>query len=503
MSDKTPPLSLHLKRMGIDTYQEAVVYMREDCWVCRSEGFAAHARIRVSSADRSIIATLNIVTSNLLHRYEVGVSEYAFELLQAKEGQMLTFAHQKPLHSLHDIQKKIYGKVLGKEAIDGIVADIAQGYLSEIHMSAFLSACADNRLNQAEIAHLTRAMLKEGERLTWDKKLIVDKHAVGGLPGNRTTLIVVPIVAAFGLTIPKTSSRAITSAAGTADVMEVLAPVELSLSRMRAVVEQENACIVWGGHVRLSPVDDILIRVERVLGIDGEGQLVASILSKKIAAGSTHVVIDIPVGPKTKVRTLEMANLLKQYLETVGVSLGLQTKVVFTDGHQPVGFGIGPALEARDCLAVLQNKPDAPLDLRERALYLAGCILEFSPQVKPGEGYQIAEKLLKEGHAWRKFQAIAKAQGGGEFNIPQAPYTHEVLSQHAGIVDNIDPAFIARIAALAGAPATKAAGLDLHVHVKQSVEKGQPLFTIHSGSRDELSYALDMMGRLEHIIRIV
>ena len=138
--------------------------------------------------------------------------------------------------------------------------------------------------------------------------------------------------------------------------METLAPVELDTAAMRRVVEREGGCIVWGGAATLSPADDMLIRVERPLDLDSEGQLVGSVLSKKKAAGSTHVVIDMPIGPTAKVRSEEAAARLSALLEGVGKAIGLTLRVLTTDGRQPVGRGIGPALEARDVLAVLQGQ---------------------------------------------------------------------------------------------------------------------------------------------------
>ena len=170
-----------------------------------------------------------------------------------------------------------------------------------------MTACAGDRLDIRETIDLTAAMVEVGEKLSWGVDRVADKHCVGGLPGNRTSMIVVPIIAAAGLLIPKTSSRAITSPAGTADVMETLTRVDLDIADIRKVVEREGGCIAWGGAVRLSPADDILIGVERPLDFDSEGQLVASVLSKKIAAGSTHVVLDLPVGPTAKLRDAEAA----------------------------------------------------------------------------------------------------------------------------------------------------------------------------------------------------
>ena len=287
-------------------------------------------------------------------------------------NETLRVSHLEPIDSLSHVRAKIYNQKLVYTAFEEIITDIVEGDYSNIHLSAFITACAGNRLDVNEISDLTKAMIASGKQLDWNKKIVVDKHCIGGLPGNRTTPIVVAIVAAYGLTMPKTSSRAITSPAGTADTMEVLTNVTLSLEEIKAVVEKEGGCFVWGGTAQLSPADDMLIKIEKALDIDSEGQLIASVLSKKAAAGSTHVVIDIPVGETAKVRTNDAAMKLKEHLEVVGKAVGLDTRVVITDGTQPVGRGIGPALEAMDLLSVLKNEVDAPKDLRERAVLLAG-----------------------------------------------------------------------------------------------------------------------------------
>jgi thymidine phosphorylase len=256
--------------------------------------------------------------------------------------------------------------------------DVAASRISDLHLASFVTACAGDRMTRGETVALTRAMIDVGDQLRWPFSPIVDKHCVGGLPGNRTTPLVVAIATACGAVMPKTSSRAITSPAGTADTMETMAPVTLDVPAMRRVVEQEGGCIVWGGAVRLSPADDVLIRVERPLDLDGTAQLVASVLSKKAAAGSERVLIDIPVGPTAKVRSAEAAQSLGAVLTDVGTAIGLQVRVVQTDGTQPVGRGIGPALEAIDVLGVLRGHAQAPRDLRERALALAGDVLEMA-----------------------------------------------------------------------------------------------------------------------------
>jgi thymidine phosphorylase len=271
--------------------------------------------------------------------------------------------------------------------------------------------------------------------------------------------------------------------------MEVLAPVTHDLAAIRRIVERENACIVWGGAVALSPADDALISVERPLDLDSPAQLVASVISKKVAAGSTHAIIDIPVGPSAKIRSHIAGRKLGDMLEKVGAELGLAVQVIYTDGLQPVGRGIGPALEARDVLSVLSRAPDAPLDLRERALQLAGALLEFCRVAPEGAGHKRAEALLDSGQALAKFLAICEAQGGLR-QPPTAAYTHVVTATRAGRIVEVGNRRLARIAKLAGAPTAPAAGIDLHVACWSVVEVGTPLFTLHAQTPGELQYAL-------------
>ena len=490
----SPPLEhpanvLRLVRLGIDTYQEPVVFMSADCPVCRSEGWAAQARVLVSLDGRSVIATLNVVTDKLLAPDEASLSDAAWTMLGATDGERVTLSHPTPLTSFALVRRKLYGRRFDAEDFPPIIRDITGGRYSAIELTAFVAACTGGRLDLAETVALTRAMVDVGDRLTWPHPIVVDKHSVGGLPGNRTTMLIVPIVAAAGLVMPKTSSRAITSPAGTADTMETVAPVALDVSAMRRVVEREGGCVVWGGAVRLSPADDVIIRVERPLDLDSEGQLVASVLSKKAAAGSTHVVIDMPVGPTAKVRSHDAARTLGALLTSAGRDIGLSVEICEGDGTQPVGRGIGPGLEARDVLAVLRRDSAAPKDLRERAIVLAGRTIEAGLGLAPGGGLAIAREILADGRALRKFEAICDAQGGMR-TPPVAPHTHTVEAPRAGLVLGIDNRRLARVAKLAGAPATKAAGVDFLVRLGETVAIGQPLFTVHAGSPGELEYAL-------------
>jgi thymidine phosphorylase len=492
---------LQLKRMHIDTHQEPVIYMHKDCHVCRSEGFYAHSRVRITTGKSSIIATVNMVTNGDLSRQEVGLSESAWRLLTAEEGEKAYFSHAKPADSMSAVRGKVYGTRFNEHSTKHIIHDITRGYYSDIQLASFITSCAGNRLNTEEIIFLTKAMVDAGSQLDWGSEKVMDKHCVGGLPGNRTTPIVVAIVCAAGLIMPKTSSRGITSPAGTADTMETLAPVTLTIDQMRSVVEQEGGCIAWGGSVSLSPADDILIRVERALDLDSEGQLVASVISKKVAAGSTHALIDLPVGITAKVRDIEYANKLAYQLEKTSEALGLKASCLITDGQQPVGYGIGPALEAQDIIAVLQNSPLAPQDLRQRALTIAAKILEMGEAASVDQGMKLATELLNSGKAWAKFQAICDAQGGMT-EPPEAAHRYEVRSDKQGVVCYINNRFISKLAKLAGAPSAPAAGILFKTRLGEMVDVGTPLFELHAETKGELEYAIDFLASHPEAIRI-
>lgn len=481
---------LRLVRAGIDTYQQAVVYMHRDCDVCRAEGFTALTRVLVHSGGRELVATLNVVTDDRLGLDVAALSEAAWHALQPGADAWAVFSHPDPPASAPALRAKVFGQRLSEADFLSLMQDTVDNRLSDIELAAFVTACAGERLDHEETTSLTRAMVAVGQRIDWGGGPVLDKHCLGGLPGNRTTPIVVAIVAAAGYRIPKTSSRAITSPTGTADTMEVMAPVALDLAAMRRVVDQEGGCIVWGGSVRLSPADDVLIRVERPLDFDMDGQLVASVLSKKAAAGSTHVLIDIPIGPTAKVRSVEAADSLEARLTTTAGALGLTLSVLRTDGRQPVGYGIGPALEARDVLGVLRGDANAPLDLRERALDLAAALLEIAPGAEPGSGRIKARALLDSGAALRKFLAICEAQGG--FTEPAlAPYTRPVLAVGDGQVRDVDNRRLAKIAKLAGAPGSASAGIDCRLRIGDAVRAGEPLFEVHAHTPGQLEYALE------------
>jgi thymidine phosphorylase len=482
-------MKLALKRIGIDTYRENIAFLDHDELKKFSVGLHPMDRVEVSSNGRKVLAVLNVAEGSIVPSGSIGLSDSAFAKLGVESGATVDVRPADPPKSLEPLRRKMSGAHLLTEDFVNIVDDIVEGRYSKVELTAFLVAATVNPLNDDEVYSLTRAMIDRGEQLRFDGSIIADKHSIGGVPGNRTTPIVVSIAAASGLVIPNTSSRAVTSPSGTADAVETLMDVELSVKHIIELTVSEKGCLVWGGALNLAPADDLIIQVEHPLSIDSESFMIASILAKKKAAGTTHVLLEVPTGSGSKAETTEKAVRLEQRFRQIGARLGLNIQVVITDGSQPIGNGIGPVLEAKDVLKVLRNESDAPADLKERSLYLSGELLELTGQAPRGRGRNRAENLLQSGEAYEKFERIRSLQGRKELD-PLGTNVKEIRANRGGRVNTVHNRIIARTARLAGAPRNPGAGIYLMKHVGDSVDEGELLLRIHSESEDALLFAV-------------
>lgn len=485
------PVVLSARPIGLDTLRENVVVLARDCTALRPEHVKGLRKLEVGHGSRGVIASLMIADDcALLEPHEIGLTQPVLRRLGAAPGALLAVRPARPPASLDQVRAKIGGATLDAADFRAIMRDITAHSFSDMEIAAFLVGCA-SFLSTEELIDLTRAMVEAGDRLTWNAPLVADKHCIGGIPGNRTTIGVVAILAAHGLLCPKTSSRAITSPAGTADTMEVLARVDLFPDELRRVVVEAGACIAWGGRANLSPADDILISVERPLGVDTPEQMVASIISKKAAAGATHLLIDLPVGWRAKIRTPREARRLGKLFQHVGAAMGLVVDVIVTDGSQPIGRGVGPALEARDVLAVLADAPEAPQDLKEKTILLAGRMLELAPDLPGGAGAGRARELLESGAARRALDRIIAAQGPSPLRAHVSGFIDPIPAPRDGVVTAIDCHRIAKIARFAGAPTDASAGVDLFKRVGDRVRKSEPLYALHACEPTDRGFALE------------
>jgi len=451
-------------------------------------------RVKLKNTSRvseEITAMIDISENGEFKNGHIGLFSETYDELKVKRGDRIRISIMEKPKSIEYIKQKLDGKRLKANQIDEIIKDVIEDDLTEVELTYFVAATYFHGLSDQETAELTKAIVKHGTTLEFPDKVVVDKHCIGGVPGNRTTMVIIPTVGAAGLTMPKTSSRAITSPSGTADTMEVIANVTLEAKDLKRVVKKANAFIAWGGGVDIASADDHMIRVRHQLKIDPEGMLLASIMAKKFAVGSTHVLIDIPYGPQAKVSKKEGEHLKKRF-EKIGKLLGMNTKVILTKAQQPIGNGIGPVLEVMDVMKVLKNEPDAPKDLKKKSAYMAGLILEMADKAEKGKGEEMALELIESGKAYEQMQKIIKAQGPTKYELRMAKNKTEILAPKSGKISKIDNKMISRIARIAGAPDDKQAGIYLHKKLNQKVKKGELMMTIYADSQERLDHIKEL-----------
>jgi len=456
----------------------------------RERGLNAGDRVRVRTKGAATTAILD-TTLEMVKPGEIGIFTEALKDLNAPTTVDILPA-PKPA-SLCYIKNFMDKQKLSEDQIRSIVQDIVDNNLSDIELAAYITASYIHDMDSQEVEWLTKAMIETGERIHFDTHPVMDKHSIGGVPGNKVSLLIVPIVAAAGLLIPKTSSRAITGAGGTADLMEILAPVEFSAAEIKELTEKVGGVIVWGGATNIAPADDKLIKAEYALSIDPYSQMLASIMAKKGAVGADAVVMDMPVGPGTKLTTPDAGRTLAKDLIDLGERLGIRVECAMTFGGSPVGRTIGPALEVKEALTVLENK-GGPNSLKEKSLSLAGILLEMGGVAGRGDGYSAAEDILTSGKALEKLKQIIEIQGGDPAvkseDIVTGENCEDILAPAGGYVVAFFNKRLVELARIAGAPADKKAGVTIHKKMGERVKKGEPLISICSSSDWELESAV-------------
>jgi AMP phosphorylase len=470
----------------------------------RSMGVFNGDRIQVINPKNGVSVTAFVeTTSTITDQGTLGVYRITNERLYLDEGAEIEIREAGRPASLDFIKKKMDGGKLNKEETLTIVKDIVSDDISSAELTAFITASYINPLDMNEVEHLTRAMVETGEQIKFASRPIVDKHSIGGVPGNKISFLVVPIIAASGLKIPKTSSRAITGAGGTADLMEVLAFVEFSASEVQQMTDKVGGCIVWGGATNIAPADDRIIIQEYPFKIDARGQMLASVMAKKFAVGANLVVIDIPVGLHTKVATMQDGRKLAREFIELGERLGMKVECALTYGDIPVGHSIGPTLEVIEALRALEGSPE-PNSFIQKSLSIAGIALEMAGKAQRGSGVAMAQDLLTSGKALEKLHQIIEIQGGNpqikSSDLSAGEYQFVVKAPASGYVIEMNNTSLISLARTAGAPHDRGAGILLHAKKGNLIKTGDPLFTIYADRNWRLQNAVEEGRRLMPVL---
>lgn len=401
------------------------------------------------------------------------------------------------------ILKKVKGKILSASEINEIINDIVNGRLSDVELAAFVTAVKIHGLMNQEIVSLTLAEVSTGNIFDFGSD-VYDKHSTGGVPGNKVSLIIVPIVAAAGLIIPKTSTRAITSPSGTADSMETLAPVKFKSDEVKEMIKKNGACIIWGGHLETVPADSLLIKIEKKLHLDPFGLMIPSILAKKMSMGVKKLVLDIPCGKGTKFKNANEGRKFALFFKEISKKVKIETECALTNAIQPIGHCVGPAIEAREALNLLYDYKKGPNSLIEKSTDLAGILLEMGGKAQQGTGQNMAQNILRSGKALEKMKKIIEIQEGNPNIKPEdievGPLEAEFFSAKSGYVTDIDNSIINKIAKTAGCPQEKSAGIELFKKIGALVKEGDLIFKIYAKDNSKLEKATELFNASSPVI---
>jgi pyrimidine-nucleoside phosphorylase len=412
------------------------------------------------------------------------------------------------------IRKKRDGAELSREEINFLISGYTRDEIPDYQMSAWLMAVVLRGMNPAETAALTEAMLYSGEVL--DLAALpgskVDKHSTGGV-GDKTSLILAPVVAAGGVLVPMISGRGLGHTGGTLDKLESIPgfSVNLSLAEFQRVLGA-CGCSLIGQTAEIAPADKRIYALRDVTStVDSPHLICASIMSKKLAEGIDALVLDVKTGSGAFMKKEEDAVALARLLVDTGVRMGKKTVALITDMDQPLGRNVGNALEVAECIEVLRSS--GPEDLRALSIALSGWMFFLGRRTASvEEGMRLAEELIADGRGLEKFREIIRLQGGDPRVLddvgllPRAQHTMELASADAGYVAEIACEQVGIAGILLGGGREKkedsvdpAVGMVLHKKIGDAVAAGEPLLTIHYNSEERLPQACALLRQAYRI----
>ena len=405
------------------------------------------------------------------------------------------------------IQKKKNGETLTKEEIDFMITDYVAGKIPDYQMSAMLMAIYFNGMENEELAAFTLAMRDSGDLVDLSpiEGIKVDKHSTGGV-GDKTTLIVGPIVAACGVPVAKMSGRGLGFTGGTLDKLESISGfrIDLSAQEFFETVKKTGISVI-GQTGNLAPADKLLYALRDVTAtVDSIPLIAASVMSKKLAAGSDKIVLDVTTGSGAFMKNTRDAKKLAKHMVAIGNHAGKETVAILTGMEEPLGFAIGNNMEVKEAIEVL--KGDGPEDVKEVSVALAGMMLSLGLEnVSLSQGKRMAKKALSSGQAFEKFKEMVQAQGGDiryvehpEF-FERDAFEGEVLAAEDGFLSGMDTEKIGVAAGLLGAGReTKdsvidmSAGIYLEKKIGDTVKKGEPIAICYAGTKEKLNRGMAM-----------
>ncbi len=484
---------LKVKKLNIEDGNSLFVMINDaDAY---ANGLNSIDKVSLSFKNKEIVAEV-VVSSDVPSGY-IGVFSDLWKKYKLKDDDILKVSYtEADPKAIEALRKRLLGKKLSEEEIRLIIKGIGDGSFSDIQTTYYVASSLFMEPTLKEMYYTAKVMAEAGDTFNFGRGIVADKHCMGGVPGNETTMIIVPLIASLGIKIPKSFSKAITSPAATGECVNTLMDIEFEKDKIYKIVEKTGACLIWGGGLSLAPADDKIIKVTYPVSVEPHSKAVISIMAKKAAMGITHCLIDLPVGKTAKIHTIQDAQELKKQFEYVGKQFGMKMCIEITDAKQPIGAGIGPTLQVREVLRVLQQHPDRPIDLETKALYLASKLIELTGYCRKGQGLKIATEQLRLGRAWEKMKEIIKAQNGKSVESEKmklGKISYEFKAKKDGIIKDVDMKHLNTVVRSLGCPIEETAGIYLNKKLNDFVEKGETVFTLYTESESRLEDALALL----------
>jgi len=459
-------------------------------------GITVHNKVEIITLEwESIVADVSF--SEHVTIWTVAVSDEMAKKYNFKSLDMVGISLTESKSATNEaIRKKMRWEKISYDEIYTIIKDISENKLDDIMMTYYVASSFFYPTTDEETYLTAKAMAECGVMFKYPEgEIIADKHCIWWVPGNETTMALIPLIASFWIKIPKNFSKSITSPAATGECVNILMDINFDKKGIENLVEKVNCCLVWWWWLDLAPADDKLIKVQYPLSIQSRAKVVSSIMAKKYAMGITHSLIDIPVGPTAKVTTMSEAKDWKKRFEYVGEKLGMKMSVQITKANEVIGNWVWACLQVREVLRILQQHPDRAKDLEDKIIFLWGKLIENVGLSKWKYAQALAKHQLESGAAWKKMQEIIEAQGWNpnidSESIELGKYTYDVIANKAWKLKSMDLHDINAICRKLWCPVINQAWMYLYKKLWDNIKKWDVICRLYAQDETKLKFWIE------------
>ncbi len=488
-------------KIDINVWESLKVLLNEtQAW---EFGITTLDKIKVLHHGEEIVLDVDL-TNELVDFWKMGITNDVHKQFWINEWDIITIEWiSKASTSVRAIKKKLLWKKLNKKEIYSLVKDMSEGKLSDVLVSYYAACSFCYPSDEEELYYTAKYSADFWDKIDFKHNTAV-KYSVWWLPGNETTMIIVPILASLWIYSPKTFTKSITSPAATWECVETLMNINLDVEQMYDCVNTNTWCLAWGKNLKFAPANDKIIKVSYPLSMEAYSKMLVSIIAKVYAWGTKNCLIEIPVWPKAKITSKKIANRIKKHFQYIAKRLDVNLEVVITDWTSIVGRWVWAVLQVREVLRILQGKKHNSQDLEDKAVLLASKLVELSGLAKWNKAKELVLEKLKSGEAWESLQKIINYQNNLNWSkankkmarhlwiidseeLPVSKHSYDLLATNNGVLGAIDLETMKTYARELGCPVDRKAWFYFHKKPGDKYKKWDLIYTIYSSSKSRLN----------------